>query len=192
MTSIRSACCSALIAFAASIVAVSAGATTQMDTPVIQTASVPIAVQFDNLPGYDAAQTRIANKIARRFAAAGYGQVHQIAAVSVAIRESTLNPNAVNRGCKCYGLFQLNRAAGLGRGHSVSSLVNAENNIRLIIGEANRFVRFRDAKTVDTAVEAFVRNVTRPARKSSVVRATIRTARMVEKAAIARPAATAD
>ncbi len=159
--------------------------------PTERTAVSKNTVQFDRLPGYTAAQTRMANRIASRFAAAGYGKVHQIAAVSVAIRESTLNPKAFNRGCQCYGLFQLNRAAGLGRGHSVSSLVDPDTNIRLIIGEANRFKSFRNAGTVDTAVDSFVRHVTRPARKASVVRATIRTARMVEKAAVSRRMAAA-
>ncbi len=138
-------------------------------------------VQFEQLPGYSKAQTDIANKITRRFAAAGYGRSQQIAAVAVAIRESTLNPKAYNRGCKCYGLFQLNRGNGLGTGHSAANLTDPDYNIRLIIGEANRFSSFRSAKSVDAAISAFVRNVTRPARKSSVIQATIRTARMVEK-----------
>ena len=141
------------------------------------------AVQFNRLPGYNQAQTDIANKIARKFAAAGYGRVHQIAAVSVAIRESTLNPKAHNRGCKCFGLFQLNRGNGLGTGHSKANLTNPDYNIRLIIGEADRFKSFRQAKTVNAAVSAFVRHVTRPARKKSVINATIKTARMVEKSA---------
>jgi hypothetical protein len=149
-------------------------------------------VQFNRLPGYNKAQTKIANKIASRFAAAGYGRVQQIAAVSVAIRESTLNPKAHNRGCKCYGLFQLNRGNGLGSGHSSANLTDADYNIRLIIGEAKRFQSFQNAKSVDAAVNSFVRNVTRPANKSSVVRATIRTARMVEKSASKTRLAAAD
>ncbi len=149
-------------------------------------------VKFERLPGYSKGQTNIANKIARKFAAAGYGRAQQIAAVSVAIRESTLNPKAHNRGCNCYGLFQMNRSNGLGRGHSTANLTNPDYNIRLIIGEANRFKSFRNAKTVDAAVSAFVRHVTRPARKSSVINATIRTARMVEKAVANRRLAAAD
>lgn len=140
-------------------------------------------VQFNSLPGYTKAQTNIANKIASRFAAAGYGRAQQIAAVSVAIRESTLNPKAHNRGCKCFGLFQLNRGNGLGSGHSTANLTNPDYNIRLIIGEADRFQSFKKANSVDAAISSFVRNVTRPANKSRVVRATIKTARMVEKSA---------
>ncbi|MEX3008320.1 phage tail tip lysozyme [Hoeflea sp. TYP-13] len=143
-------------------------------------------VQFDKLAGYNSAQTRIANKITARFAAAGYGPAQQIAAVSVAIRESTLNPNARNRGCNCYGLFQMNRSGGLGKGHTVANLTNADYNISLIIKEANRFSSFASAKTVDQAVSAFVRNVTRPADKPGVVRATQRTARKVEQSANSR------
>lgn len=140
-------------------------------------------VQFNSLPGYTRAQTNIANKIASRFAAAGYGRAQQIAAVSVAIRESTLNPKAHNRGCKCFGLFQLNRGNGLGNGHSTANLTNPDYNIRLIIGEANRFQSFKKAGSVDAAISSFVRNVTRPANKSRVVKATIKTARMVERSA---------
>ncbi|MCY6381216.1 phage tail tip lysozyme [Hoeflea prorocentri] len=140
-------------------------------------------VRFEKLSGYNSAQTRIANKITARFAAAGYGEPQQIAAVSVAIRESTLNPKAHNRGCNCYGLFQMNKSAGLGRGHSVSNLTKADYNISLILEEAERFPSFGAAKTVDQAINAFVRNVTRPANKPGVVKATIRTARKVEKSA---------
>lgn len=146
-------------------------------------------VRFNSLPGYTKAQTHIANKIASRFAAAGYGRAQQIAAVSVAIRESTLNPKAHNRGCKCYGLFQLNRGNGLGNGHSTANLTNPDYNIRLIIGEAKRFQSFKNAKSIDAAVSAFVRHVTRPANKSRVVRATVKTARMVERSASTRLAA---
>ncbi|MEM6462121.1 MAG: phage tail tip lysozyme [Pseudomonadota bacterium] len=141
------------------------------------------AVRFDRLTGYSGAQTAIANRIATKFAAAGFGPVQQIAAVSVAIHESTLNPEAVNRGCNCYGLFQMNRSGGLGKGHAVSDLTNADYNIRLIIKEAKRFPRFGSANSLDSAVDAFVRQVTRPANKSKVVRATLRTARKLEKSA---------
>ncbi len=140
-------------------------------------------IRFEQLSGYSKAQTQIANKIASRFAKAGYGRAQQIAAVSVAIRESTLNPKARNRGCNCYGLFQMNRSNGLGKGHSVAKLTNADYNISLILGEAKRFKSFKNARTVDEAVNSFVRNVTRPANKGSVVRATIKTARKVEKSA---------
>ncbi|MBW8639724.1 hypothetical protein K1W69_21195 [Hoeflea sp. WL0058] len=148
---------------------------------VFPVAFKPNRVHFNTLKGYNKSQVSVANKIARGFAKAGYGRQHQIAAVSVAIRESTLNPKAVNRGCGCYGLFQLNKRGGLGRGQSVGTLTSADSNIALIIGEANRFPQFRKAKTVDQAVNAFVRYVTRPANKSSVVGRTVRTARMVEK-----------
>lgn len=143
-------------------------------------------VQFDKLAGHNSAQTRIANRIAARFAKAGYGPAQQIAAVSVAIRESTLNPGAHNRGCNCYGLFQMNRSAGLGRGHSVANLTDADYNISLIIKEAKRFPSFAAAKSIDQAVSAFVRHITRPADKPGVVRATIRTARKVQKSANTR------
>ena len=144
------------------------------------------AVHFDRLSGFNSAQTRIANKITSRFAEAGYGPAQQIAAVSVAIRESTLNPGAHNRGCSCYGLFQMNRGGGLGKGHSVANLTDPDYNISLIIKEAKRFPSFASAKNVDQAVSAFVRHITRPADKPGVVRATIRTARKVQKSAKTR------
>ena len=141
----------------------------------------PGKVHFSSLKGLSRKHVDIANRITSRFAAAGYGRPQQIAAVSVAIRESTLNPKAYNGGCHCYGLFQLSRFGGLGRGYSVAALTNPDNNIALIIGEANRFPSFRKARSVDEAVGSFVRNVTRPANKSQVVSATVRTARMVER-----------
>lgn len=140
-------------------------------------------IRFDELAGYNSRQTKIANTITARFAAAGYGPAQQIAAVSVAIRESTLNPKARNRGCNCYGLFQMNRSGGLGKGHSVANLTSADYNISLIIKEAKHYPSFSEAKSVNQAVTAFVRHVTRPADKSGVVRATMRTARKVQKSA---------
>ncbi|WP_419910789.1 phage tail tip lysozyme [Hoeflea sp.] len=154
----------------------------QRSTVTLAPASSKV-VRFDQLSGYNSAQTQIANKITSRFAAAGYGRPQQVAAVSVAIRESTLNPKAHNRGCNCFGLFQMNRSNGLGRGHSVTNLTNADYNIELILKEAERFPSFKSARTVDEAVSSFVRNVTRPANKPKVVRATIGTARKVEKSA---------
>lgn len=143
-------------------------------------------VRFDRLPGYTKAQTRVANRIAARFAKAGYGRPQQIAAVSVAIRESTLNPKAHNRGCNCFGLFQMNRSRGLGTGHSVSNLTTTDYNISLIIKEAKRFKSFAAAKNVDEAIKAFVRHVTRPGNKARVVNATIKTSKKVQKSASRR------
>ena len=157
--------------------------------PLVASAQAGTALQFDRLAGYSRAQTQIANRIAAGFAAAGYGPAQQIAAVSVAIRESTLNPGAHNRGCSCYGLFQMNRGGGLGKGHSIANLTDPDYNIALIIKEARRVPSFAAAKTVDQAVSAFVRHVTRPADKPGVVRATMRTARQVEKAANRRKTA---
>ena len=145
-------------------------------------ASVSV-LHFERMAGYSAAQTKIANTIARSFAAAGYGPAQQIAAVSVAIRESTLNPKAHNSGCDCYGLFQMNRRDGLGKGHSIANLTNPDYNIALIIKETERAPSFKAAATVEQAVRSFVRHVTRPADKPGVVRATLRTARKVQKAA---------
>lgn len=151
--------------------------------PIFARANAVSILQFERLDGYSAAQTSMANRIASGFAQAGYGPPQQIAAISVAIRESTLNPKAHNRGCSCYGLFQMNRKGGLGKGHSVANLTDPDYNIALIIKETRRVPSFAAATTVDEAVRAFVRHVTRPADKPGVVRATMRTARKVEKAA---------
>jgi hypothetical protein len=158
-------------------------AATATDATSGGTGSASTALQFEKLDGYTGAQTRVANRIAARFAAAGYGPAHQIAAISVAIRESSLNPAARNRGCSCYGLFQMNRSAGLGRGHSVADLTDIRYNIALIIKETRHVPGFAAATTVEQAVRSFVRHVTRPADKSAVVSATMRTARKVQEAA---------
>ncbi|MDF2372832.1 MAG: hypothetical protein P1V21_18785 [Rhizobiaceae bacterium] len=170
-------------AFLATCTISQAGNTVPVPKPSPITVTQKSPVRFDQLPGYTKAQTQVANRIAARFAKAGYGRPQQIAAVSVAIRESTLNPKAHNRGCNCFGLFQMNRSRGLGTGHSISNLTTTDYNISLIIKEAKRFNSFAAAKNVNEAIKAFVRNVTRPGNKARVVNATVKTAKKVQKSA---------
>lgn len=108
----------------------------------------------------------IARMILDSFAGAGFGRLQQIAALANAIRESGLNPNAHNTsGEDSVGLFQCNRAGGLGTGHSVAWLKNPQNNINLIISEAQKYASFRNAATIEDAVREFVYKVERPADK---------------------------
>ena len=65
----------------------------------------------------------IARLIVKAFADAGFGRPQQLAALANAIAESDLNPKAMSAPPEeGVGLFQLNRAGGLGRGHSVAEL----------------------------------------------------------------------
>jgi hypothetical protein len=118
-------------------------------------------VDLSSIPAQDRA---IAQKILDSFAAAGFGVFQQVAALANAIRESNLKPNAHSPPPEdSVGLFQLNRIAGLGRGHSIQSLEDPDTNIDIIIQEATKFPEFRGASSLDDAVAAFVRRVERPA-----------------------------
>jgi len=118
--------------------------------------------------------------IVARFAAAGYGRNQQIAAVANAINESGLNPNSSTfpPGPEhSFGLFQCNQHGGLGTGFTSEQLLDPETNIKIILREAKRFHDFKDAGTLEAAVEAFVRDIERPANASQQVTRRINTAR---------------
>ncbi len=105
----------------------------------------------------------IAKLIVSKFAQAGFGPLQQIAALANAIRESKLNPNAHNAsGEDSVGLFQCNRQGGLGTGKSVAFLKVPENNIQIIIDEAQKYNSFKNAGSIEKAVEVFVYKVERP------------------------------
>lgn len=105
----------------------------------------------------------IVKMIVESFAAAGFGNLQQIAALANAIRESKLNPNAHNTsGEDSVGLFQCNRDGGLGTGKTVGWLKNPQNNIDLIISEAKKYADFKNANTIEDAVREFVYKVERP------------------------------
>jgi uncharacterized protein (TIGR02594 family) len=134
--------------------------------------------KFKLPPGIPADRQEIADMIITAFAAAGYGLVHQLAALANAIGESKLNPMAHNaKGEDSIGLFQLNRKGGVGKGHSVEELQRPERNIALIIAEANRRPQFRNATTLEAAVDAFVRWIERPKDKEGEIARRLKTAR---------------
>src|SRR5574340_1694572 len=73
----------------------------------------------------------VAQLIVDRFANAGFGSVQQAAALANAMRESGLDPNAVEtvNGVQYgVGLFLLNPRGGLGTGHSVEELKDPGTN----------------------------------------------------------------
>lgn len=108
--------------------------------------------------------------IVARFAAAGYGKDHQVAAVANAIGESNLDPNAASTPPEqSFGLFQCNRHGGLGNGFTQAQLVDPETNISIIIKEARRHKDFADANSLAAAVDAFVRDIERPANPNAQI-----------------------
>ena len=112
-------------------------------------------------------QTAIAEKIYSGFINAGFSEVQAQAAVVNAYAESRLNPNASNISAKeaSFGLFQLNTKGGVGKGYSPEYLKNVDNNIALIIKEAQGSAgeQFRAANTLGGATSAFAQYVERPA-----------------------------
>jgi hypothetical protein len=112
-------------------------------------------------------QTAIAEKIYSGFINAGFSEVQAQAAVVNAYAESRLNPNASNISAKeaSFGLFQLNTKGGVGKGYSPEYLKDIDNNIALIIKEAQGSAgeQFRAANTLGGATSAFAQYVERPA-----------------------------
>jgi len=111
-------------------------------------------------------QTAIAEKIYSSFIAAGFRDVQAQAAVVNAYAESRFNPNATNITSKeaSYGLFQLNTKGGVGDGYSPEYLKDVDNNIALIIREAQseKGNQFRASNTLETATSTFAQYVERP------------------------------
>lgn len=112
-----------------------------------------------------------AKKIIAAFAAAGYGKVHQVAAVANAIAESNLNADAVNNTPPEHsvGLFQLNINGGVGSGHTEAELKNPDKNIDLIIRKANTVAAFKAATDLHDAVAIFVRKIEQPANQAGEI-----------------------
>lgn len=122
----------------------------------------------------------VARLIASRFADAGYGKFQQIAAVAVAIRESNLNPGAHSTADGSVGLFQLSLRGGLGTGFSVEQLSDPDTNIQITIKESMRYADFREATSIEVAVNVFIRKIDRPANPDDFVRITIGIARAIQ------------
>jgi hypothetical protein len=110
----------------------------------------------------------IAQKILDAFAAAGFGQFQQVAALANAIAESGLNPNVEIASEDSWGLFMLT-TRGLGVGRTPDELKNPDINIDIIVKAAKKVPQFATATSLDDAVDIFVRFIERPANVTSEV-----------------------
>jgi hypothetical protein len=142
--------------------------------PNRSTTSNPRAPDDSRGPGLSLAsippeRREIAQKILDAFAAAGFGQFQQVAALANAIAESNLNPAAHIDGGDEWGLFLLNRRAGFGIGHTPDELTNPDVNIGIMVMEAKKKTKFVAASSLDEAVEIFVRQIEQPANVNSEV-----------------------
>ena len=131
----------------------------------------PVAAGAIKLSQFNAQQKAAANLIVSKFATAGFDQIHQIAAVANAWKESSLNPAAQTHTSAedSIGLFQLNMKKGLGVGHSLSDLLDAGKNTDMIIAVCKTTPEFRNASTLDAAVAAFVNFIEKPANKPAEI-----------------------
>jgi len=112
----------------------------------------------------------IAQKILDAFAAAGFGQFQQVAALANAIAESGLNPNTGIAGVEdSWGLFMLSRRGGPGAAYKPEELTDPDVNIGIIVKEAKKSPSFASATSLDDAVDIFVRQIERPANPTSEV-----------------------
>ena len=113
----------------------------------------------------------MAQKILDAFAAAGFGQFQQVAALASAMVNSNLNTNAraLTPVEDSVGLFQFNRNGGLGSGRSVEELQNPDINIGIAVNEAKKQPVFSAATSLDEAVDAFTRRIDRPPNPASEV-----------------------
>jgi hypothetical protein len=112
----------------------------------------------------------IARLIVKSFADAGFGRPQQLAALANAIAESNLDPKAMSAPPEeAVGLFQLNRAGGLGTGHTVAELEDPAVNINIILSAARKFDEFAKASSLEDAVSIFVQKIERPPNPSGEV-----------------------
>jgi hypothetical protein len=126
-------------------------------------ASSSVPVDFD-LTALPKGSEEIARLIVKSFADAGFGGSQQLAALANAIVESNLNPKAVSAAPEqAVGLFQLNRAVGLGAGHTAAELEVPAVNINLIVTAAKKSHEFGEAASLQDAVSVFVHKIVRPA-----------------------------
>lgn len=110
----------------------------------------------------------VAQKILDTFAAAGFGQFQQVAALATAIAESGLDPNVSLPNENGWGLFMVS-TRGAGAGHTPEQLRDPDVNIGLVVKEAKKFPQFGAATSVDDAVDTFVRFIERPANPTGEV-----------------------
>ncbi len=114
-----------------------------------------------NLKGYSASQKDAALMIIKRFAEAGYDDMHQRIAVANATAESSLQPGQVTRTAReeSVGLFQLNRIGGQGAGFSVAQLQDAGFNIQRILIQAKSIKAFAVATDEVQAMTIFIKQI---------------------------------
>jgi hypothetical protein len=123
-----------------------------------------------NLAALPKGGEEIARLILKSFADAGFGRPQQLAALANAIAESNLNPKAVSAPPEqAVGLFQINRAGGLGTGHTMAELEDPTTNINIILSESRKFDEFAKAASLEDAVSVFVHRIERPPNPSSEV-----------------------
>ncbi|KAA3521059.1 TIGR02594 family protein [Agrobacterium tumefaciens] len=114
-----------------------------------------------NLKGYSASQKDAALLIIKRFAEAGYDDMHQRIAVANATAESSLQPDQVTKTNKeeSVGLFQLNRMGGQGAGFSIAQLQDPEFNIQRILIQAKKVTAFANAADEVEAMTIFIKQI---------------------------------
>lgn len=129
------------------------------------------------LMGIPRGREDVAMMIYNKFREAGFSDIQARAAIANAIRESNLNPNALNKnGELSYGLFQANMRGGLGAGHKPEDLLNPEYNTDLIIREAKKSRAFKSATNITDAISAFVNDVERPGNRQSEIKSRLQIA----------------
>ncbi|HEU0217655.1 MAG TPA: TIGR02594 family protein [Stellaceae bacterium] len=131
--------------------------------PAPAVAAPPAGAGAIRLDAVAQANRPMAQHVIDAFAGAGFGVVQQATALANAIAESGLDPHAhATVGEDSVGLFQLNRNGGLGTGHSVAELMDPDNNIAIIMGQARNVPDFVSATTLAAAMTAFVVHIERP------------------------------
>ena len=112
-----------------------------------------------NLEGIPPLRRAMAKHIADAFAAAGFGKVHQAAAVANALAESGLDPRerTTTPHEDSVGLFQLNMRGGRGEGHDPQRLMDPDANIAIVVAAVKAISAFCEATSLRAAVEAFVK-----------------------------------
>lgn len=144
-------------------------------------AEVSVGAGGGTLANYDPAAIPLGTKanadlIIARFAEAGYTPFQQLAALANAFRESSLVADKRNLQFRpdgsvkedSVGLFQCNRAGGLGEGHTFAELCDPEVNIKLILAKA-KAVKYRETTSLAEAVDCFVRKIEKPGNKNAEV-----------------------
>lgn len=94
-------------------------------------------------------QRQMADIIEKEFLDAGYSPAVVAAALVNALAESGLNPRAAGDSGWSIGLFQMNRKAGAGKGHSVAELEDPTQNVRILLS-----VEKKALAKVEAAVKA--------------------------------------